>query len=139
MQKSSQTYTFIKIRVLYPFLTFLALYQHEKSAKFIHSFIQLPCDQEGHITISGQTRLNIFPSTFNFWYQHVKKQTISLLCSRDIFDLKSSSLIDQHHFGSIKKKKKLTDLLILPLAKIMIRWKKTKNGFYHHGQILAWR
>ena len=38
-------------------------------------------------------------------------------------------------------RKKLADLLILSLAKKNdreIRWKKTKNGFYHHGQIIAW-
>ena len=36
----------------------------------------------------------------------------------------------------------MPDLLILSLAKKMIekyiRWKKTKNKFHHHGQIIAW-
>ena len=44
-------------------------------------------------TISGQTHPNIFLSTLNFWYQHVKKSTVSLLCSRHIFHLKSCNLI----------------------------------------------
>ena len=118
------------IKVVLNFLEFTSVYK--KSAQFIHSFIHSPYDQ-CLTTISDHTHPNIFLSTLNFWYQHVKKQTISSLCSRDIFDLKSCNLIGQHHFGPIWLRNKLTNLLILRLAKKMIeKTKKTKNGFHHH-------
>ena len=44
----------------------------KKSAQFIHSFIHSPYDQ-CLTTISDHTHPNIFLSTLNFWYQHVKK------------------------------------------------------------------
>ena len=38
--------------------------------------------------IFKHTLPNIFLSTLNFWYQSARKQVISSLCSRDMFDLK---------------------------------------------------
>ena len=81
------------------------MHQHEKSAQLIHSFIHSPCDQDGHNHFWPH-HPNIFLSTLNFWYQHVKKKTNSLLYSKDIFDLKSCSLIGQHHFGPGMTEKK---------------------------------
>ena len=80
----------------------------KKSAQFIHSFIHSPC-----------TRVVSTVSALNFWYHH-KKDTISLLYSRDILYLKTCTLIGQHCVGPIWLENKLADLLILLLTKNMI-------------------
>ena len=78
-------------------------------------------------TICVHTHPNIILSTFNLWYQHAKKWTISSLCSRDIFDLKSWNLIGQNCFGLLWLRSRLIDLLFLPLAKKMDREKVKEN------------
>ena len=77
------------------------LHQHAKNqlSSSIHSSNHLVTRMAA--TIYDHIHRNIFLSTLNFCYQHVKKQTISSLYSRDIFDLKSCNLIEQHHFGPI--------------------------------------
>ena len=110
MQKISQIHPFIEIRAPCPFLTTAT----QKLLTLIVHFIEFPsaCKKSANssthssihlvtrvaTTISDHTHPNNFLSTLNFWYEHVKKQTISSLCSRDIFDLKSFSLIGQHRF-----------------------------------------
>ena len=64
----------------------------KKSVCFIDSFMRYS-QFKSPVTrvatpISDHTHPNIFLSTLNFWYQYAKKQAISSLCSRDIFDLK---------------------------------------------------
>ena len=86
------------LKVVLTFLQFTSVCN--KSAQFIHSFIHSPCDQCA-TTISDHTQPNIFLSTLNFWYQHVKMWRLSSLCSRYIFDLKSFSLIGQYQFDPI--------------------------------------
>ena len=86
------------LKVVLTFLQFTSVCN--KSAQFIHSFIHSPCDQCA-TTISDHTQANIFLSTLNFWYQHVKKCRLSSLCSRYIFDLKSFSLIGQYQFDPV--------------------------------------
>ena len=56
----------------------------KKSAQFIHSFIHSPCDQ-CVTTISDHTHPNIFLSTLNFWYQHVKNYRILHQFALDIY------------------------------------------------------
>ena len=58
------------IKIVLNFLEFKSVCK--KSAQFIHSFIHSPYDQ-CLTTISDHTHPNIFLSTLNFWYQHVKK------------------------------------------------------------------
>ena len=69
-----------------------------------------------------------------------KKQTISSPCSRDIFDCKSYNLIGQHHFGPVWQiqTNRFTDFTFGWKDDREVRWKKTKNEFHHHVQIIAW-
>ena len=69
------------IKVVLNFLEFTSVCK--ESAQLIHSFIHSPSDQCAK-TISDHTHPNIFLSTLNFRYQHVKK--FSSLCSRYTFD-----------------------------------------------------
>ena len=117
------------IKVVLNFLEFTSACT--KSAQSTHPFIHSPCDQCA-TTISDHTNPNIFLSTLNFWVSICKKvQTISSLCSRYIFDLKSFNLIGWPvQIWPYMNEKQLTDLLILHLAMKMIeKVEKTKIGF----------
>ena len=114
----------IKVVLSFPEFTSVC----KNSAQFIHSFINSSCDQ-CTTTISDHTYSNIFLSTNNFWYQHVKKYRLFHHFVLDIYLI--WNLIGQYQFGPMWMRNKLTDLLILHLAKKMIEEmeKKLKMGF----------
>ena len=102
----------------------------KKSAQFISIHSSNHLVTRGATTIFDHIHPNVFLSNLNLWYQHLKKHTVSLLCSRDIFDLKSCNLIGQNSFGPVWLRNKLIDLLILPFAKKVRKatWRKPKHG-----------
>ena len=119
------------LKVVLTFLQFTSVCN--KSAQFIHSFIHWPCDLCA-TTICDHTQPNIFLSTLNFWYQHVKKCRLSSFCSRYIFDLNLSVWLANTNLIVFEWEttNRFTDFTF---GWKMIGIKKTKNAF--HYQIIA--
>ena len=98
MQKFSQIHPLIEIRVPCPFLTtatqkllkyiilnfpeFGSTWKSSSVPPFIHPFTLWPGWPQPFLATPTPI---FFYQLFHFWYQHLKKYTISLLCSREIY------------------------------------------------------